>query len=161
MLSYYETSSIDFVSKQAQTDKGFQRIPISQRFYYIMNHWVRLASPFFRQKQMFPDSLDIQAIDAPANLKPFEETVHAFPAGFRQMIGDPARKSPLKSANIQPHVFWCVRKNADAVSSQTFPKGCEYIKMTSMMPPCWDGKNLWLKNSAHTAVSQLLHFFFS
>lgn len=81
------------------------------------------------------------------------QPVIPFPDGLRSIAGNPSNKIPPYYANF---VCQIGNNQSDFLlgSSFNFPRDCPGgMKTNLFFPQCWDGKNLWLPNTAHLSTA--------
>ncbi|OCF34157.1 hypothetical protein I316_04107 [Kwoniella heveanensis BCC8398] len=81
------------------------------------------------------------------------ETINEFPPGFRMLAGNPNRITYNASDYTNTAISYVCLGRSGAPETGAFPtQSCpQDLRAQVYFPSCWDGKNLWLPNSAHVA----------
>ncbi|WVQ94806.1 hypothetical protein IAU59_001889 [Kwoniella sp. CBS 9459] len=81
------------------------------------------------------------------------EKINEFPPGFRMLAGNPNRITYNASDYTNTAISYVCLGRSGAPETGAFPtQSCpQDLRAQVYFPSCWDGKNLWLPNSAHVA----------
>ncbi|WVF67212.1 hypothetical protein IAT40_001960 [Kwoniella sp. CBS 6097] len=81
------------------------------------------------------------------------EKIYEFPPGFQMLAGNPNRITYNASDYTNMAISYVCLGRSGAPETGAFPtQSCpQDLRAQVYFPSCWDGKNLWLPNSAHVA----------